>query len=288
MQGAWIGGERGTCSAKPDKVAKSLTCLLYILCRGKATRKQLQMTVGGLVYVFSYRRSLMSLLNNVWPFIMRFRDSQETLCIPLSVREELWASFFMTITAFIDFRLPIDGTVTASDASESGGGLCCSQGWTEFGSQAATCLVRGDEDEPFQGGGILVISLFDDIGSFRVALGALGVPVLGFIAVETNPQARRVVESAFPSVKHMADVTEISEVMVRELASEFPTVTAVILGGGPPRQGVRALNVARKGAELEPRSNLYLKYVTVRNLIQETFINLLSRILPHGKRGIYE
>ena len=136
----------------------------------------------------------MSLLNEVWPFTMRFKDNQETLYIPIVVREELWVSFFMAITAVIDFRLPIDGTVTASDASESGGGLCCSQGLTEFGSQAAACLVRGDEDEPFQGGGILAISLFDGIGSLRVALDALGVAVLRFVAVEKNLHARRVVE----------------------------------------------------------------------------------------------
>ena len=271
MQGAWIDGVKGICSAKADKVARYLTCVLYLIRKGKATRKQLQMAVGGLVYVFSYRRPLMSILNEVWPFLMRYDSEQESRYLPLQVREELWAAFFMTVVAFIDFRLPVDGTVTASDASEYGGGLCCSLGLTEFGSQAASCLVRGDETEPFQGGGILAISLFDGIGALRVSLDSLGVPVVGFIAVEKNPQARRVVESAFPSARHINEVEDITEDMVREWASEFPTVSAVILGGGPPCQGVSGLNAGRKGADKDPRSNLYLKYVSVRDWVKQIF-----------------
>ena len=59
-----------------------------------------------------------------------------------------------------------------------------------------------------------------------MSLDSLAVPVLGFIAVEKNPQARRVVESAFPSVKHINDVEEITAEMVREWASAFPTVVS--------------------------------------------------------------
>ena len=112
MQGAWIDGEKGICSAKPDKVARYLTCVIYLIRQGRADRKQLRMAVGGLVYVFSYRRPLMSLLNEVWPFIMRFQNDHESMYLPLQVREELWASFFLSVVAFIDFRLPVDGTVT--------------------------------------------------------------------------------------------------------------------------------------------------------------------------------
>ena len=187
MQGAWLDGERGICSPKPDKVARYLSCTLFVLKRGRASRRQLQMLVGGLVYTFSYRRPLMSLLNEVWPFIMRFSGDHESYPLPLKVREELWAAFFMSVTSYIDFRLPVNGTVTASDASEAGGGLCCSQGLTDFGSRAASTAVRGDELERFQGGGLLAISLFDGIGSLRVALDSLGVGVLGFVAVEKNP-----------------------------------------------------------------------------------------------------
>ena len=271
MQGAWIDGDRGTCAPKPDKVARYLCCLMYLLTKGKASRRQLQMTVGGLVYVFSYRRPLMSILNEVWNFLLRYSTDHEALYLPIVVREELWAAFFMSVTAYIDFRLPVDGTVTASDASESGGGLCCSKGLTEFGSQAASALVRGNEEEAFQGGGILAVSLFDGIGSLRVALDALGVPVLGMICCEKNPHAKRVVESAFPSVKHLNDVNEITEEDIRVWAGEFPTVNAVIIGGGPPCQGVSGLNAGRKGALSDPRSSLYQKYVQVRDWVKATF-----------------
>ena len=265
MQGAWIDGEKGVCSAKPDKVGRYLSCLVHVLKKGTASRKEIQMVVGGLVYVFSYRRPLMSFLNEVWPFVLRFSDETKSLYIPLVVREELWVAFFMSCLAYIDFRLPVDGVVTASDASESGGGLCCSQGLTEFGAQAAASLVRGNEYEEFQGGGLLAVSLFDGVGSLRVALDSLGVGVLGFVAVEKNPQARRVVETAFLSVKHIQDVGDVDREAVQRWAAEFPTVT------GPPCQGVSALNASRKGAELDPRSRLYLKYVEIREMVKEVF-----------------
>ena len=53
MQGAWIDGNLGICSPKPDKVGKYLSCLGFLLKTRKATRKQLQMVAGGMIfYVF--------------------------------------------------------------------------------------------------------------------------------------------------------------------------------------------------------------------------------------------
>ena len=141
VQGAWVDGVTGTCSAKPDKVAKYLCCLVDLLHRKEVSQQQMQMLVGGLVYMFSYRRPLMSCLNEVWGFIARFRNDRKLLPLPHKVREELWASFFLSMTSFIDFRLPLDHVVTASDASEAGGGLCSSQGLTSFGLHASQTSV---------------------------------------------------------------------------------------------------------------------------------------------------
>ena len=52
LQGAWLDGLEGVCSAKPSKVAKYLFALSDLLFRKEVTQKQMQMLVGGLVYRF--------------------------------------------------------------------------------------------------------------------------------------------------------------------------------------------------------------------------------------------
>ena len=271
VQGAWVDGEQGICSAKPDKVAKYLCCLVDLLHRKEVTQQQMQMLVGGLVYMFSYRRPLMSCLNEVWSFIGRFKNDRKFLPLPHKVREELWAAFFLSITSFIDFRLPTDRVVTASDASQAGGGLCSSAGLTAFGLKAAKSSIRGELFEPFSEGGLLVVSLFDGVGSMRIALDAIGVEISGYISVESCPSARRVVESTFPSTVSLSDVREISEETVQGWAAKFPKVKGVILGGGPPCQGVSTLNASRRGALADPRSSLHQHYVRVRAILEKTF-----------------
>ena len=104
--------------------------LLDLLGRREVTQKQMQMLTGGLVYLFGFRRPLMAILNRVWEFIVQLDNDEVMLPIPHKVKEELLASFFLSATAFIDFRLPANPIVTCSDASESGGGLCQSIGMT--------------------------------------------------------------------------------------------------------------------------------------------------------------
>ena len=213
----------------------------------------------------------MSCLNEVWSFIGRFRNDRKLLPLPHKVREELWAAFFLSMTSYIDFRLPTDATVTASDASQAGGGLCCSAGLTAFGLKASESRVRGELFEGFEEGGLLVVSVFDGIGSLRIALDAIGVEVAGYVSVETCPAARRVVESAFPMTISLSDIREVSKEVVKGWAAAFPKVKGVLLGGGPPCQGVSGLNASRRGALEDPRSSLYQHYVRVRDLLVETF-----------------
>ena len=66
-------------------------------------------------------------------------------------------------------------------------------------------------------------------------------------------------------------MNEISLELVKEWASNFPTVSGVILGGGPPCQGVSSLNAGRRGADRDPRSHLYQKFVEVRDWVQQVF-----------------
>ena len=118
---------------------------------------------------------------------------------------------------------------------------------------------------------ILIISLFDGIGARRVAGDALRVPVAGYISVEISEDARRVVESWFPEVKHITDVALIDEHEVSSWSLLYPSVCAVVLGAGPPCQGVSGLNSDRKGALKDARSCLFTHVPRVEQLLRRFF-----------------
>ena len=223
VQGAWIDGVQGICCAKASKVTKYLLAVVEVVKQGRASQKQLQMLAGGLVYLFSFRRCLMSCLNEIWTFIIRCSNDKGLVPLPRKVEEELVASFYLTALSFIDFRAGVDPVVTASDASETGGGLTRSVGLnlTCFGVQASKALVRGELPDEEADQGLLAISVFDGIGSLRVALDILQIPVSGYVAIEKDPKARRVVESAFPSSLFVEDITKIDRTHVQQWAASF-------------------------------------------------------------------
>ena len=272
MQGAWIDGEKGICSPKTDKVGKYLTALVYVLASKNVTQKQMQMLAGGLVYMFSYRRPLMANLNEIWKFISDFSDDKKYRPLPISVAQEIWASFFLSCFSYMDFRLPTDSVVTASDASESGGGLVASVGLTEWGAEVAQGSIRGETEEPFQGSGLLVISAFDGIGSLRVALDALKVPLAGYVAIEKSPQGQRVLESHFPCSFQIDDITSVTKEQLAEIGAKFPNCKAVLFGGGPPCQGMSGLNASHLGVEANTKSSLHQIFEKLKGWIKEIFI----------------
>ena len=95
---------------------------------------------------------------------------------------------------------------------------------------------------------VLTIGLFDGLGALRVAADVIGLPVVGHISIEKHAPARRVVESRFPQTVFVEQVELVDEAMVQEWARRYTQVGLVILGAGPPCQGVSGLNSDRRGA----------------------------------------
>eukprot|EP00973_Karenia_brevis_P019098 2618149-Karenia_brevis.AAC.1 len=85
----------------------------------------MQVALGRCARTAEFRRQLLGLLNDSW----------QTTCWPtgqgklsLDVLTELLAFCCTLPLAHADMRLSIDGAVSVSDASESGGGACLSSG----------------------------------------------------------------------------------------------------------------------------------------------------------------
>ena len=118
---------------------------------------------------------------------------------------------------------------------------------------------------------ILSIGLFDGIGCLRVALDLLGCDVIGHVCVEKDAAGRRVVEHHFPDSLHYDDIAEVTEEDVQRWALRYGQASLILIGAGPPCQGVSGLNSQRKGALRDERSSLFVHVKRLRELVQRCF-----------------
>ena len=273
VQGAILDGDLGLAYPKVDKVMKYVRLALLLLEEGFSTQKQMQVVGGGLVYLAMFRRPLLGGLNHIWEFIVKFEGQPPVvkMAIPHPVKQEIARFIGMVPLAYMNFRCSISPVVTASDASERGGGVTASAGLTPMGMIASTCSVRGDLLEPSDISGVLTIGLFDGIAALRVATDSLGWNVLGHVSIEKNAAASRVVETQFPNSILVSSVEQVDLEMVKTWSQMFSQVALVLVGAGPPCQGVSGLNAARKGALKDERSALFVHVARIRDLAKQCF-----------------
>ena len=272
VQGAIIDGESGIAFPKEGKLLKYLTAGLKLCSQQWVTQRQLQVVCGGLVYMAMFRRPLLGSLNAVWRMIESFSEcSQHHQKLWPECRFEIVRFISMLPLARMDFRQGVHPQVTCSDASTSGGGVCASTSLTAFGASVSRGALRGQVAEDRSELRVLSVGLFDGIGALRVALDLIEADVLGHVAVEQSKEATRVVESAFPNILKVEDVALVDSAMVKGWALKFSQASLVILGAGPPCQGVSGLNASRKGALRDLRSVLYKHVKRIEGLVRIHF-----------------
>ena len=273
IQGAMVDGIAGLVKPKPDKVIKYVELALLLLQKGESTQRQMQIVCGGFVYCCMFRRALLGTLNAVWQFVVSFKGDPPFIKRRLSgpVCSELLRFVMLVPLAQMNLRAPMKGAVTASDASEYGGGFCVSKGLTPMGCHAASCHVRGDLPDIDDHVQVLTVGLFDGIGALRVSADVLLLPMGGHISSEVNPEGRRVLESQFPDTESVGNVEDIDDDMVKSWALRYSNVGLVLVGGGPPCQGVSGLNADRKGSLKDARSKLFVHVPRIFKLCRKYF-----------------
>ena len=257
VQGAIVDGVSGIAFPKKDKVLKYCQLAHMVVSQGRATLKEMQVVGGGLVYL----RPLLGSLNHIWSFVVELGAYPPVTRLPLPdcVKLELVRFISLAPLSAMDFRTCLEAMVTASDASNSGGGITATRGLTPYGELAAASQVRGDLPGLESHCQVLSIGLFDGIGALRVALDALGMP---------RPYQR---ESYFPGTIFCNDVLEINEEVVKRWSCQFSQASIIIIGAGPPCQGVSGLNSERKGALKDCRSKLFKEVPRIKGLVSRYF-----------------
>eukprot|EP00438_Fugacium_kawagutii_P026151 Skav211889 [mRNA] locus=scaffold2402:77193:83007:- [translate_table: standard] len=273
IQGAIVDGKAGRVKPKPQKVLKYAELAIQLLEKGEATQRQMQIVCGGFVYCCMFRRALLGGLNAVWTFITSFGDDPPVIRrrLPLNVQVELWRFICLAPLAQMNLRAPMKGAVTASDASEYGGGFCISAGLTPMGVHASSCQVRGDLPEVEDHVQVLTVGLFDGVGALRVAADCLSLPMAGHISSEVSLEGSRVIETHFPDSESVGDVQGIDDSLVQGWSLKYSNVGVVLVAGGPPCQGVSGLNSDRKGSLKDARSKLFVHVPRVFKLCRKHF-----------------
>ena len=290
VQGAIIDGQAGIIYPKPSKMLKYLQVVVKLLDDGWANKRQLQVAAGGLVYVSMFRRPLLGSLNAIWKWIESFKNEPPVVRKPIPVMvkwEMLWFLGLLPL-ARLDLRSEIHPVITASDASLGGGGFCATTGLTPYGCAASNLLVRGEipDWEDFEQ--VLSIGLFDGIGALRVSLDCIGAPMCGHVSVESNEHAQRVLEANFADSILVNSVEEVDDEMVLGWALRFSSASVVVLGAGPPCQGVSGLNSQRKGALKDARSNLFVHVGRIHYLVKRRFFWCSVHLLMESVQSMDE
>ena len=122
--GALVDGSWGRISGPLDKCCQCVHFALWVLQQPVVHVKVVLMLLGRLSRLFEFRRPLLGVLNEVW---LAGRWSALGRLNNDMMGEVLVASMLMPL-AFTDIRANIDGRVTCSDASMTGGGVCVSTG----------------------------------------------------------------------------------------------------------------------------------------------------------------
>ena len=136
---AEIDGVKGLLSAPLTKRREVIGFALWLFGQRLPLAKGALMVLGRMVRCFEFRRPLMSALRDCWPTVpphVRMPLKRETI-------RSLIRGCILMLMAVANLRSQVDGLVSASDASETGGGLCVSHELTDEGSATLETLQSG-------------------------------------------------------------------------------------------------------------------------------------------------
>ena len=116
-----------------------LSLALHVLKTKEIEKTLAEMPLGRLIHRMQLRRPCMGALTRVWKYMRRCGRRRP---MPLEVEEDVLLALGCLPLMAVDLRLRLSGTVTCSDASELGNGVCVSGELTKSGKKALAAPGR--------------------------------------------------------------------------------------------------------------------------------------------------
>ena len=272
--GALIDGKAGVLRTTTLRSLQVISLGSWIREKKRVSRKALQVYAGKLVHLLQFRRCMFSFLEEV--FVKIAHGGKEVEVTEDLCSEMLMVEMCLPMAQF-NLKARVDPIVTASDACESGGGICYASRLSRLGEEEAKALLEGKEpkqeemvDKTKMGHHerIVVVDLFSGIGGLTVALEKAGVEWHTLVAVEKDKDCRRLLRRKYPGIELFSDVRSFDEKALRKILSKCPGVTGLIVGGGSPCQGLSKLSSLRSHLK-DPRSALFFEAVRIFALVEK-------------------
>ena len=269
--GAVLDGDKGLLKGATRRALESISLGLWILRQEFVPRKALQVLLGREVHTMQFRRPIFGVFDYLWKEIS---DGAVMLDLGSKSCEEIFLAAMSQPLRVTDLRSKIHDVVTASDASETGGGVVYGGKLTSQGIQEAY-MVEEDLDElPIEAPCldtpqvILVFDFFAGIGGLSRALQLAKVKVDRLVVVEKDPDCRRLNAVRWPGCDVWSDIEKLGKKDIERMMRSVPGITGVVAAGGSPCQGLSKLSCDRKHLE-DPRSKLFYCYSAVLGWIEE-------------------
>lgn len=260
--GVVTDGERGVRWIPGQAVREIISLALFLCTAPRGRRRWLQVLAGRLVRIAVRNRALFIVLAHTWQWIQAGRWGHE---LPLRVVSEIMSMCVLLPLSITSMRLSCSAVVSATDASEEGGGICTGSVLSTAGrcfAEQLRCPLTAPSHERLG-----LLSLFDGVGGLRMAFESIGVIPGCYISVEKCPKRARVVSRAWPDVVHCSDIKSVDADMVMRWRNMFPYVRELVVGGGFPCQDLSSLNVWGLGVQGR-NSSLVLELIGVLKLVR--------------------
>lgn len=190
-----------------------------------------------------FRRPTMGALGHFWKWLLRGRPGP----LPLRVVQEFLTCMMHCPLYVADLRLRVDGEVTVSDASMTGGGMCRSTGLTSVGESAARAPSRRSSHAA--AGSFVLVSAFEGIGGARRAWDLLNLPVALHLSYEVHKPAVRVVNARWPDALQLGDIEAASREQLLPFRRKLREAGHGLLAGGWHCVGMSMLNTGAEGLQ---------------------------------------
>ena len=257
--GALVDGDRGTLSVTTKKQLEFLSLTLFLMGQRRFPTKWTQILLGKFVHMMQFRRQVFSNIRYTWDRL-KFHAAE-----PMRASEVAeWLRILMLLPLLkVNLRARISGTATASDASESGGGLCASIQLTRLGQKGAKNPKKVVKRSDF-----IVVEWFAGIGGLGRALERLGLNPLHSVVCEQDEHCLAVLRSFLPGCTVFKDIRKVNRKDLREIFNRYPNARGVVQAGGSPCQGLSLLSANRMHFA-DARSGLFYELVRVMRLVKE-------------------
>ena len=261
--GALVDGRRGVIGVSTHRALDLISLGVHLMSLEKVPTRWLQVFLGKFVHVLQFRRPIFGLIKHLWKRIQRFGTGRG-----LSPKEmdEVWVLVCTLPLCYTDLIAGLLKKLTASDASEWGGGLCVTQGVSRLGELRSSLppkLTYSPHLGPF-----IAIEWFAGIGGLGRALARLHLFPIHTVVCEQDQHCLHILRQACPGATVWKDILKVTRKRIREVLDAHPEAEGVIQAGGSPCQGLSKLSSGRQHFD-GPRSGLFYALDRVQKEVQE-------------------